>query len=151
LQVTAFAARACSLRAVGLLASLSLAIAATAPSSGGVGMPNVVLLAGVVGVDHESAAIGQLRLMHGDRSIPFAVVSAQRLTGRPAPGVEILQRLGPGVPQVRVVGTPKALAPLLEAKPGSRIELRGVLDDANRYLQLLDAAAPLAKDGDPAD
>ena len=149
--MTAFASLARALRAFAFLASASLAIAATARPASGVGMPNVVLLKGVVGVDAESAAIGQLRLLHGDRSIPFAVISAQRLTGAPAPSVQILQRLGPGVPQVRVVGTPQTLAPLLEAKSGSTIELRGVLDDANRYLQLLDAEAPPAKGTDPAD
>jgi hypothetical protein len=107
-----------------------------------VGAPNVIAFRGIVGVDDESAAIGQLRLLHGDRTIPFAVVSAQRLSGAPAEGVEILQRLGPGVPRLRVVGSPRTLAPLLDAKPGATVELRGVLDDANRYFQLLDAEDP---------
>jgi hypothetical protein len=128
------------------LAALALAAALASPASARpgacVGAPNVVSLKGVVGVDDETAAIGQLRLVHGDRSIPFAVVSAQRLTGGPAEDLQVLQRLGPGVPQIRVVGTPKTLAPLLEAKPGTTVELRGVLDDANRYMQLLDAEDP---------
>jgi hypothetical protein len=106
-----------------------------------IGSPNVVQLRGIVGVDSESAAIGQLRLVHGDRSIPFAVVSAQRLTGEPAEGVEVLQRLGPGTPTIRVVGTAKTLAPLLDAKSGTTVDIRGLLDDADRYLQLLEAGA----------
>ena len=126
-----------------------VAIAASASPGHGVGMPNVVLLKGVVGAEADTAAIGQLRLLHGDRSIPFAVISAQRLTGPPTPAVQILQRLGPGVPQLRVVGTEKALAPLLEAKSGSTVELRGVLDEADRFFQLLDAEAPAPQGVDP--
>src|SRR5262245_52537931 len=135
-------ARAGLLRSVPLaaFAVASFLAMAAAPDRGAcVGAPNVVALTGIVGVDADSAAIGHLRLVHGGRSIPFAVVSARRVTGAPAQGPEVLQRLGPGVPQIRVVGTDKALAPLLDAKSGTTIELRGLLDDGTRYLQLLDA------------
>jgi hypothetical protein len=106
-----------------------------------IGSPNIVQLRGVVGVDSESAALGQLRLVHGERSIPFAVVSAQRVTGDPAEGVEVLKRLGPGTPRLLVVGAADTLAPLLDAKTGTKVDLRGVLDDADRYFQVLEARA----------
>jgi hypothetical protein len=135
------------------LAALYALMARPADAARGacIGSPNVVQLRGIVGVDSESAAIGQLRLVHGDRSIPFAVVSAQRLTGEPAEGVEVLQRLGPGTPTIRVVGTAKTLAPLLDAKPGTTVDIRGLLDDADRYLQLLEAGEEGASPSPAAD
>lgn len=123
--------------ALALLGGLSGLILASPGAA--IGSPNVVQLRGVIGVDAESAAIGQLRLVHGDQSIPFAVVSAERVTGAPAEGPEVLQRLGPGTPPIQVVGDPKTLAPLLDAKTGTKLQIRGLLDDADRFLQLLEA------------
>jgi len=139
-----------SLRLTAVAVASFLAIAATPDRGACVGTPNVVVLKGVVGGDAESGAIGKLHLVHGDRSIPFAVVSAQRVTGGPAEGVEVLKRLGPGVPQIRVVGTDAVLAPLLEAKSGTMLQLRGLLDDGTRYLQLLEAGDLPGKTPDAA-
>ena len=103
-----------------------------------IGAPNVVEFHGVIGEEDADAA-GKLVLLHGERRIDFAVAGARRLGGPPADVLQILQRLGPGTPRLQVVGPESVIAPLLRARAGTRLELRGVLDEGNRYFQLLEA------------
>lgn len=121
-----------------VLLGLCCALAAPVLGAPCIGAPNVVELSGVVDRS-DAGAVGEVRLVAGGRTIAFAVLNARRLGGLPADAVQILERLGPGIPKIQVVGTSELLAPLLAAKPGETVVLRGVLDDANRYLQLLDA------------
>ncbi|HZR81953.1 MAG TPA: hypothetical protein VFD92_12715 [Candidatus Binatia bacterium] len=103
---------------------------------------NLVRLRGVLGADRAPGHIMQTSLLVGDKTIPFSVVSAERISGVPEDGVGVLLPMGPGQPQIRAVGEPAFIKPLEDAPPGTEVTIIGNLITGMRYLELLGVDLP---------
>jgi len=99
---------------------------------------DVVRFDGIVGETRVPHSVGDLTLAIGDKSIPFSVLRAQKITGNPATGPEIFSALGPGPPPLRVAGRDATVAKITEAKPGTRLTITGDLEAASAFLTLMD-------------
>lgn len=101
---------------------------------------DMVRFDGIVG--EPSARIGGMRLDLDGKSIPFGVTAVQRISPPPVEGVSILKAMGPGTPEVHVVGSAPLVAKIKDAKKGTELELTGQLDLVLRVYQLLSVQEP---------
>ena len=86
-------------------------------------------------------SVGDLTLAIGDKSLPYCVLKAQKISGSPATGPEIFSALGPGPPPLRVEGRDAAVAKITGASPGTRLVITGNLNAGNAFLTLMDVEA----------
>lgn len=97
---------------------------------------SLVRMQGVIG--SAPGSVGQITLAIGKKSIPFSVVTAQRISGPPAMAPEILSWLGPGPPPVRVEGRRGTTKKLLAAPTGAHVTIVGNLNPATPLLTLME-------------
>jgi hypothetical protein len=102
---------------------------------------DVVRFDGIIGESGASGSVGDLTLAIGDKSVPYCVLQAQKISGNPATGPEIFSALGPGPPPLRVEGRDATVAKITGAKPGTRLVITGNLDAGNAFLTLMDVEA----------
>ena len=102
---------------------------------------DVVRFEGVIGQSGLPDSVGDLTLAIGDKSLPYCVLKAQKISGNPATGPEIFSALGPGPPPLRVEGRDAAVAKITGASPGTRLVITGNLNAGNAFLTLMDVEA----------
>jgi hypothetical protein len=102
---------------------------------------DVVRFDGIIGETGVSGSVGDLTLAIGDKSVPYSVLQAQKMTGNPAMGPEIFSALGPGPPPLRVEGRDAVVAKITGAKPGTRLVITGNLNAGNAFLTLMSVEA----------
>lgn len=102
---------------------------------------DVVRFDGIIGETGVPGNVGDLTLAIGDKSVPYSVLQAQKMTGNPATGPEIFSALGPGPPPLRIEGRDTAVAKITGAKPGTRVVITGNLNAGNAFLTLMSVEA----------
>lgn len=119
-----------------LAASLVVAalLSRAIPSFAGI---DVVRFDGIIGETGVPSSVGDLTLAIGDKSVPYSVLQAQKMTGNPAMGPEIFSALGPGPPPLRVEGREETVAKITGATPGTRLMITGNLNAGNAFLTLM--------------
>jgi hypothetical protein len=105
---------------------------------------DVVRFDGVIGATGVANSVGVLTLAIGDKSVPYSVLSAQKISGDPAMAPEIFSALGPGPPPIRIQGREGMVAKITGATPGSRLTITGNLNAGNALLTLMQVEAPPA-------
>lgn len=124
-------------RVLGVVAITGLIALFGAPRDARAGV-DVVRMEGVIGDASTPGAVKQLTLAIGTKSVPFSVLSAQKVSGAPAQAPEIFSALGPGPPPVRVEGRDTATEKITSAAPGTRATIVGNFDAGNAFLTLMD-------------
>jgi len=117
--------------------AVALASVVVAPAVARAGF-SLVRMQGVLGATNVPGNVGQLTLAIGDKSIPFSVLSAQKISGDPAMAPEIFSALGPGPPPIRVEGRKGMTKKLVGAPSGTRVTIVGNLNTATPLWTLMD-------------
>ncbi|MEW6267945.1 MAG: hypothetical protein AB1689_01445 [Thermodesulfobacteriota bacterium] len=123
---------ALALLALTLLASAQLA----RPPAVRAGI-DLVRLDGVLGVTNPPGTMVQTTLSIGAKSVPFAALKAERISGDPFEGPGVLLALGPGPPPIRVEGRSETIDQLVSAPAGTRVVLIGNLNVGPALLTLM--------------
>jgi hypothetical protein len=123
--------------------ALALASVVSAPSVARAGI-SLVRMQGVLGAQNVPGNVGQLTLAIGDKSIPFSVLSAQKISGAPAMAPEIFSALGPGPPPIRVEGRKGMIKKLVGAPSGTRVMIVGNLNAATPLWTLMEVVVDKA-------
>ena len=111
----------------GYVVALALASIVCAPRSAAAQV-NLVRMNGILGTQSAPGSAGQVTLAIGGKSVPFSVLSAQRISGDPAMAPEILSALGPGPPPIRVQGRRAMTTKLTGAPSGTKVTITGNLN-----------------------
>jgi hypothetical protein len=116
--------------------AIGIATVLLAPASAVAGI-SLVRMQGVIGTPDAPGSVGQVTLAIGTKSIPFNVISAQKISGEPAMAPEILSALGPGPPPIRVEGSDGTTKKLVDAPAGSQVTITGNLNFGTPLLTLM--------------
>jgi hypothetical protein len=122
----------------GVLLGMLLLAACLLPARDAAAGIDLVRMEGVIGTQNAPGSVAQLTLAIGAKSIPFSVLTAQRISGMPASAPEIFSALGPGPPPLRVEGRDVMIGKLVDAPADTRVTITGNLDVGNAFLTLMD-------------
>ena len=101
---------------------------------------DLVRMEGIVRTPNAPGSVAQLTLAIGTESVPFSVLTAQKISGNPAMAPEIFSALGPGPPPVRVEGRDEMLKKITGAEPGTRLTITGNLNAGSAFLTLMEVS-----------
>jgi hypothetical protein len=117
--------------------ALAIVSGVLAPRSATAGI-SLVRMTGVLGAQNAPGNVGQLTLAIGAKSVPFSVLSAQRISGNPAMAPEIFSSLGPGPPPIRVQGRAGMTKKLIGSPAGTHVTIVGNLNPGTPLWTLMD-------------
>jgi hypothetical protein len=119
-----------------VVATLAL-ITVPAPTVAGI---DLVRMEGVVRTSSAPGSVAQLTLAIGTESVPFSVLTAQKISGNPAMAPEIFSALGPGPPPLRIEGRDEMTKKITGAEPGTRLTITGNLNAGSAFFTLMEVS-----------